>query len=83
MISKFLALLALVALSDVSAAKKAKEADPRECEVCINNLNIVDSYIPADQKTNKTAIRNALLRRCTKSGFGSEWKPNPELTDPK
>lgn len=65
------------------AKKKNKEPDPRECEVCINNLNEIDALIPADKKSDKVAIREAIGKRCTKSGFGSEWKPNPDLKDPK
>ena len=63
-------------------AKKA-EKDPRECEVCINNLEIIDKLLPANKKGDKLEIEKAILKRCTLSGFGSDWKPNPELTSPK
>ena len=65
------------------AKKKTKGPDPKECEVCINNLNEIDALIPKDKKTDKTAIRDAIGKRCTLSGFGSTWKANPALTDPK
>ena len=65
------------------AAKKVKEADPRECEVCINNLEEIDKLVPPTKKNDKAAIEKAIFRRCTLSGFGSDWKPNPELTNPK
>jgi hypothetical protein len=63
--------------------KKVKEADPRDCEVCINNLEEIDKLIPANKKNDKAAIETAIGKRCTLSGFGSDWKPNPALTSPK
>lgn len=44
-------IVALVILCLVtSAAKKAKEADPKECEVCVANLEAIDKLIPAEKK---------------------------------
>ena len=88
MFSKIVAFVCIVVLAVSplvveAKPKKTKEPDPRECEVCINNLNAVDALLKPEEKSDKTAIRNALTKRCTKSGFGSEWKPNPELKDPK
>ena len=65
------------------AGKKTKEKDPRECEVCIANLEAVDSMLDSSQKKDKAAVREAIGKRCTKSGFGSEWKPSESLTSPK
>lgn len=65
------------------AAKKTKEVDPRECEVCISNLETIEKLIPSDKKSDKGAIEKAIGTHCTLSGFGSEWKPNPALTSPK
>jgi hypothetical protein len=65
------------------AKKKTQEKDPRECEVCISNLEAIDKLIPADKKSNKDEIEKAILKHCTLSGFGSDWKPNPKLTSPK
>jgi hypothetical protein len=41
--------------------KKNKQVDPRECEVCINNLEEIDKMIPADKKNEKTAIEKERL----------------------
>jgi hypothetical protein len=79
----FLCLLVLVCVALVAAAKKAKTEDPRECEVCVSNLEQIDKLIPADKKSDKAAIEKATGTHCTLSGFGSEWKPNPALTSPK
>ena len=67
----------------VEAAKKAKEVDPKECEVCIANLEAIDKLVPSDKKSDKSAIEKAITTHCTLSGFGSEWKPNPNLGSPK
>lgn len=84
----FLALLVVVCVAIVSAkaakaAKKPKVEDPKECEVCIENLEKIDMLIPSDKKSDKLAIEKAIGTHCTLSGFGSEWKPNPALTSPK
>mmetsp|Transcript_22120 Transcript_22120/g.32215 ORF Transcript_22120/g.32215 Transcript_22120/m.32215 type:complete len:181 (+) Transcript_22120:123-665(+) len=79
-----ISLIAVLAVLCVAyAKKKAAEPDPKECEVCIANLEAVDKMLVGDQKKDKAAVRDAIGKRCTKSGFGSEWKPNPELTSPK
>eukprot|EP01031_Cornospumella_fuschlensis_P025030 gene25030-30234_t len=77
---RFMLLLVLVA---VVLAKKTKEVDPKECEVCVHNLEQIDKLIPSDKKADKAAIEKAITTHCTLSGFGSEWKPNPALTSPK
>lgn len=81
----FLLLIVVLSIdSAVSAkAKKIKEADPRDCEVCVNNLETIDKLIPAGKKNDKLEIEKAILKHCTLSGFGSDWKPNPALTSPK
>ena len=81
----FTLLVSLFLAFDVSAkAKKGvKEVDPKECEVCMANLETIDKLIPADKKRDKLAIEKAISTHCTLSGFGSDWKPNPALTSPK
>ena len=41
-----------LALLGAAAAAKAK-ADPKECEVCIANLEAIDKLIDKDEKTSK------------------------------
>lgn len=65
------------------ARSKVKEVDPKECEVCISNLEMIDQLVPADKKGDKLAIEKAISTHCTLSGFGSDWKPNPSLQSPK
>jgi len=74
----------LFVLVNLGAAKKEKKPDPKECEVCIANLNEIDKLLP-DKKDKKSEakVMEAIGKRCTKSGFGSEWKPNPLLKSPK
>ena len=83
----FLTIVVLVCIACVAnaAAKKKveKKVDPKECEVCIANLDRIDMLIPADKKSDKAAIEKATGTHCTLSGFGSEWKPNPALATPK
>merc|ERR1719263_1146512 len=78
-----LLLLAVLCVIQLEA-KKAKAPDPKECEVCIANLDMIDALIE-DKKDKKSApkIEEAIGKHCTKSGFGSEWKPNPLLKSPK
>lgn len=76
-------MVSVLTFFSANAAKKEKKEDPRMCEVCIANLEAIDALVPADKKSDKLVIREAIGKRCTKSGFGSEWKPNPELTSPK
>lgn len=78
-----LVVIAVFAFTSIEAAKKKKEADPRECEVCISNLESIDKMIPSDKKSDKAAVEKAIGTHCTLSGFGSDWKPNPALTSPK
>lgn len=77
-----LLFVVIVCIAVAFGAKKAKE-DPRDCEVCISNLEQIDKLIPAEKKSDKAAIEKAIGTHCTLSGFGSEWKPNPALTSPK
>ena len=44
-------LLALALLGTAEAAKA--KADPKECEVCIANLEAIDKLIDKDEKTSK------------------------------
>lgn len=79
---QLLALLVFVTLL-VESAKKAKEVDPRDCEVCMSNLETIDKLVPSHKKSDRAAIEKAIGTHCTLSGFGSDWKPNPSLTSPK
>jgi len=84
----FLGLLVLLFISSPIAAApakkgKAKVADPKDCEVCVANLEAIDKLIPSDKKGDTAAVEKAIGTHCTLSGFGSEWKPNPALTSPK
>ncbi len=82
-----LAAVLLAVLISVEAAKgkakKEKTVDPKECEVCISNLETIDKLISSEKKSDKAAIEKAIGTHCTLSGFGSDWKPNPALTSPK
>lgn len=64
-------------------AKKEKVVDPKECEVCVANLEKIDALLTKDKKKNKDAIEVAINKHCTLTGAGSDWKPNPALTSPK
>lgn len=79
----FLVLVCIALVTEAAKAKKEKAVDPRECEVCVSNLEAIDKLIPADKKADKLAIEKAVGTHCTLSGFGSEWKPNPALESPK
>mmetsp|Transcript_1224 Transcript_1224/g.1270 ORF Transcript_1224/g.1270 Transcript_1224/m.1270 type:complete len:180 (-) Transcript_1224:85-624(-) len=70
----------LFSLTFFVLSKKEKKVDPRECEVCISNLNAIDNLIPKSEKSSQEAVEKAIGQHCTKSGFGSEWKPNPSLS---
>ena len=76
---KFLVFVLAVVCAVFVSAKSKKKEDPKQCEVCIANLEAIDTFLTGDEKRNKEAIREAIGKRCTKSGFGSEWKPNPNL----
>lgn len=79
-----LAVIAVLLVVLIEAKKsKQKEADPKECEVCIANLEAIDKLVPSNKKSDKAAIEKAISTHCTLSGFGSEWKPNPALPTPK
>ena len=89
----FIGLILLFNIAHIMAAPKKKptetkpkkpvEVDPRDCEVCISNLNEIDKLIPENKKRDKAAIEKAIGTHCTLSGFGSDWKPNPALTSPR
>ena len=78
-----LILVIIATISKIDGAKKVKVEDPRDCEVCISNLEKIDMLIPADKKRDKDAIEKAIFTRCTLTGFGSDWKPNPALESPR
>jgi hypothetical protein len=83
--SRLLLLVVLMCLSIALAAKAKKETgpDPKDCEVCIQNLEAIDATIPKDKKSDSKVIEAAINKYCTKSGAGSTWKPNESLTNPK
>jgi hypothetical protein len=81
--TQLLVLLALLYIFTVTHAKKGKEVDPKECEVCIANLEMIDNLLPKEKKKDKDAIAGAISQHCTKSGAGSTWKANPNLTNPR
>ena len=76
-------VILLATLDVVVCAKKTKVVDPRECEVCISNLDKIEALIPKNKRTNKDAIETAINKHCTAKGAGSDWKPNPALTTPR
>mmetsp|Transcript_28783 Transcript_28783/g.39568 ORF Transcript_28783/g.39568 Transcript_28783/m.39568 type:complete len:184 (+) Transcript_28783:58-609(+) len=80
----YLIVIVLLVSGIIAAAKKGKkEEDPKECEVCISNLEKIEMLVPANKRSDKAAIEKATGTHCTLSGFGSDWKPNPALTSPK
>ena len=80
-------LLVLIAITlvlvSVEAKKKEKEVDPKECEVCIANLEAIDNLLPGDKKKKQGEIEKAISKHCTKSGAGSTWKASENLTNPR
>lgn len=78
-----LVLILMLVLQLAKGKKGAKEVDPKECEVCIANLEAIDKLIPADKRKKKDEIESAISKHCTKSGSGSTWKANPALTNPR
>ena len=46
-------VVAFVALAGLAAAAEKKAKDPKECEVCIANLEAIDKLIDKDEKTSK------------------------------
>jgi hypothetical protein len=61
----------------VWAASAAKDKDPKECEVCISNLNQIDALIDKDEKTSHQSITEAISKHC---GDLQNEKPNPALS---
>ncbi len=53
--------LLCLALFATGEAAKAK-ADPKECEVCIANLEAIDKLIDKDEKTSKQSIMEAITK---------------------
>ena len=49
LLRRTLLCLALLATGEAAKAK----ADPKECEVCIANLEAIDKLIDKDEKTSK------------------------------
>ncbi len=79
-----LLLLVCSSLMTIGEAKRReKEVDPKECEVCISNLEMIDKLLPKEKKRNTNAIEKAITQHCTKSGAGSEWKPSENLKNPR
>ena len=58
MLRRTLLCLALFATSEAAKAK----ADPKECEVCIANLEAIDKLIDKDEKTSKQSIMEAITK---------------------
>ena len=56
MLRRILLALALLATAEAAKAK----ADPKECEVCIANLEAIDKLIDKDEKTSKQSIMEAI-----------------------
>ena len=68
-------ILLALALLTIAEAAKAK-ADPKECEVCIANLEAIDKLIDKDEKTSKQSIMEAITKHC---GDLQNEQPNPAL----
>jgi len=83
--AKFVILLLVImlAVAVVAKGKKLKEVDPKECEVCMQNLEAIDLLLSKEDKGNKEKIEGAIDKHCTKSGAGSTWKASESLTNPK
>ena len=79
----FVVLAVLTCACLMAQAKKEKVVDPKECEVCIANLESIDNILPKEKKKNRDAIEDAIGKHCTKSGAGSTWKASPNLTNPR
>ena len=58
MLRRTLLCLALFATAEAAKAK----ADPKECEVCIANLEAIDKLIDKDEKTSKQSIMEAITK---------------------
>ena len=72
MLRRILLALALLATGEAAKAK----ADPKECEVCIANLEAIDKLIDKDEKTSKQSIMEAITKHC---GDLQNEQPNPAL----
>jgi mesencephalic astrocyte-derived neurotrophic factor len=84
MLVTLLSLVLIVLVVAIAHAKKPPKVDPKECEVCIANLEAIDLLLPdKSDKRDKGKIEAAINKHCTKSGFGSEWKPASTLKSPK
>ena len=66
MLRRILLALALLATGEAAKAK----ADPKECEVCIANLEAIDKLIDKDEKTSKQSIMEAITKHTP------VWKSN-------
>ena len=58
MLRRILLALALLATAEAAKAK----ADPKECEVCIANLEAIDKLIDKDEKTSKPVRKSTVCR---------------------
>jgi len=58
LLRRTLLCLALLATGEAAKAK----ADPKECEVCIANLEAIDKLIDKDEKTSKQSIMEAITK---------------------
>ena len=63
MLRRVLLALALLATGEAAKAK----ADPKECEVCIANLEAIDKLIDKDEKTSKQSIMEAITKHTAAS----------------
>jgi len=55
----------------------ASKKDPKECEVCIANLEAVDKLLDSDEKSSKESIIEAIDKHC---GDIQNERPNPNLS---
>ena len=62
MLRRTLLCLALFATAEAAKAK----ADPKECEVCIANLEAIDKLIDKDEKTSKQSIMEAITKQAAR-----------------
>ena len=62
MLRRTLLCLALFATGEAAKAK----ADPKECEVCIANLEAIDKLIDKDEKTSKQSIMEAITKQAAR-----------------
>ena len=62
MLRRILLALALLVTGEAAKAK----ADPKECEVCIANLEAIDKLIDKDEKTSKQSIMEAITKQAAR-----------------